>query len=447
MVNPTRVSHLAAAPWRSILHAQRQEYALTLAREVTRRVADPRKLTDARRSTERSSRRHYRHPYDIATGDAGLAVMSGYANMCLPGEGWDAVAHEFLETSVRKIERCNDVHYGLFGGMSGLAFGAESLSQGGKRYRKLMDALDLKLAPVATFLGAQLRCRAGPGPVEVFDLISGASGVAAYLLRRDEHGVLPEILRGLVALAEERDGMPQWWTPHKHMSDEDMASSYPAGVLNCGIAHGIAGPVAVLALALNEGSRVPGQYESLRTFSDWLVAHRIDDQLGAGWPGVVPIGLADSEAFGYRLALKRIGWCYGTPGVARSLWLAGEALDDHRLRTSALEAMYAVLRRPISERRPESLMLCHGLAGLLQIVLRFWHDTHLSTFSMAATEIVDELIAAYQPRRPLAYASVEQGGRIFDRPGLLNGAPGVAMALFAAATDAEPRWDRLLLLS
>jgi hypothetical protein len=34
-----------------------------------------------------------------------------------------------------------------------------------------------------------------------------------------------------------------------------------------------------------------------------------------------------------------------------------------------------------------------------------------------------------------------------DQPGLLDGAPGVILALLAASTDVEPIWDRLFLLS
>jgi hypothetical protein len=129
------------------------------------------------------------------------------------------------------------------------------------------------------------------------------------------------------------------------------------------------------------------------------------------------------------------------------LWFAGEALDDQGVRDVAVEAMRAVFRRPIAERRIESPTFCHGVAGLLQVVVRFAHDTRLPAFSAAATELVDALLAAYEPDRPLAYASIEPGPNPVDRPGLLDGAPGVALALLAAATDTEPVWDRLFLLS
>jgi hypothetical protein len=37
--------------------------------------------------------------------------------------------------------------------------------------------------------------------------------------------------------------------------------------------------------------------------------------------------------------------------------------------------------------------------------------------------------------------------REMDQPGLLDGAPSVALVLLAAATTVEPTWDRLFLLS
>jgi hypothetical protein len=79
------------------------------------------------------------------------------------------------------------------------------------------------------------------------------------------------------------------------------------------------------------------------------------------------------------------------------LWLAGEALDDPGPRDLAVEAMHAVFRRPVPERRIESPTFCHGVAGLLQVVVRFAHDTGLADFRDAAAELVDELLAAYEP--------------------------------------------------
>jgi hypothetical protein len=129
------------------------------------------------------------------------------------------------------------------------------------------------------------------------------------------------------------------------------------------------------------------------------------------------------------------------------LWFAGVALDDPELRELAVEAVCAVLRRPLPTRAIDSPTFCHGVAGLLQVLLRFAHDSDRADLAGAAAELVDQLLAVYEPDRPLGYASLEPGGNPVERAGLLDGAPGVAMTLLAAATGVEPSWNRLFLLS
>jgi hypothetical protein len=107
----------------------------------------------------------------------------------------------------------------------------------------------------------------------------------------------------------------------------------------------------------------------------------------------------------------------------------------------------AVHRRPVAARQIDSPTFCHGVAGLLQVTLRFAHDTRRPRFVQAAADLVGQLLAQYRPESPLGYASLEPGGRAVDQPGLLDGAPGVALVLLAASTDVEPVWDRLFLLS
>jgi hypothetical protein len=108
--------------------------------------------------------------------------------------------------------------------------------------------------------------------------------------------------------------------------------------------------------------------------------------------------------------------------------------------------MEGVYRRPIADRWIDSPTFCHGVAGLLQITLRFAHDTGLPMFTAAACALTEQLLDLYEPDSLLGYRSLEPPGSV-DRPGLLDGAPGVALALLAAATPVEPSWDRLFLLS
>jgi hypothetical protein len=196
-----------------------------------------------------------------------------------------------------------------------------------------------------------------------------------------------------------------------------------------------------MALALGEGLQVPELRRAITRIAQWLAAHRADDEWGINWPSAFAIASDRPDG------PSRAAWCYGAPGVARALWLAGDVLDDDQLRALAVAAMEAVYRRPIPERAIDSPTFCHGVAGLLQVTLRFAHDTRLPAFADASEALAQQLLDAYDGSRLLGYAALEPGDNPVDQPGMLDGAPGVALVLLAAATDREPAWDRAFLLS
>jgi hypothetical protein len=434
-----------------VLDGDRRDAALAVALHVARRCCEPRRIAEALGAAARQTQYPQAlrwQPHSIADGDAGLAVLCAAAGACLPGEDWDRVGHGFLDAAARGAERADRLGLGLFGGTAGLAFAIDALSRDGTRYGRLASSVGAVLAPAAARAAAGLRTAAEPVPVSAFDVISGLSGVAGVLLRRDPGEVLPEVLAALVALAEPpaHGGLPRWFTPAQFLVDESTARAYPHGHLNCGLAHGIPGPLAALSLALRDGHDVPGLPAAVRSLADWLASHRADDAYGVNWPSFVPVSAA-GEPEPRRAQPARSAWCYGSPGVASALWLAGDALGDDALADLAVEAMLATLRRPIEQRYIDSPTFCHGVAGLAQIVLRFAHATGREDFREAAGALTDQLLAAYEPDRPLGYASLEPGPNPVDRAGLLDGAPGVALVLLAAATDVEPTWDRLFLLA
>jgi lantibiotic biosynthesis protein len=234
-------------------------------------------------------------------------------------------------------------------------------------------------------------------------------------------------MSALVAMTRADEVLSAWYTPPHLLGDELTMRQYPHGNLNCGVAHGIPGSLALMALALTADMDTPGLQDSVEQIARWLITQRLDDVWGASWPAVVPLTAAGQVA---EPVTSRTAWCYGTPGVARSLWLAGKALNQPRFCEQAIEAMPAVYRRP--ERGMDSPTFCHGVAGLLQITLRFGHDTGHSLFAVQAATLVAQLLGLYEPNSLLGYRDHELGGRLVDRPGLLDGAPGVALALLAA---------------
>ncbi|HWC26097.1 MAG TPA: lanthionine synthetase C family protein, partial [Solirubrobacteraceae bacterium] len=302
-------------------------------------------------------------PGSVAQGDAGLALLCAYADRCFPDEGWDVTGHGFLASAAAHAERAL-LGPSLYGGLAGLGFVAAQLGRGGARYRRLLNSVDDALAPQALALADALDGQEHGVPVGQFDAISGLSGVGAYLLmRRDRphvHAALVRLLEALVDLTRaSAEGPPRWFTPVELMFDEMTAAMYPDGHLNCGLAHGIPGPLALMALAHADGVEVAGLRDAIAAIAAWLCGNRADDAWGVNWPTMVALpGDAPRPP-----EPSRAAWCYGSPGVARSLWLAAAALDDDRLAALATDAMRAVYRRPLPERQIDSPTFCHGVAG------------------------------------------------------------------------------------
>jgi len=430
--------------WRPVLDGAQRRDAIEVALEVAARIAEPSRLAAAVARYNDLARERGLAPWRahaIAHGDAGLAVMCAYLDACFPDAGWDRRGHEFLASAARGVEQPPAVPPSLFTGMAGVGFACLSLSRGGIRYQRLEATLDEALAPMARHLVRVLVGTAPAGPGSAFDVISGASGVAAYLIENDAHGVLPDLLAALVTLAEPA-GIPRWASLPDPSRDGWLAREYPDGYLDCGLAHGAPGVLALLAIALSRGIEVAGQAEAVRRLASGLLGYAASDAFGITWPQAVPLDAAVPPV----VPVSRSAWCYGSPGVARALQLAGGALGDTGLSEAATTAFGAIFRRLDAERPADSPAFCHGLAGVLQILLRFVHDAGPGTQAEATVSaLAGRLLAEFGPDRLLGFGPLS--GRDVEDPGLLDGAAGVVVTLLAAATGTEPAWDRLFLLS
>jgi lantibiotic biosynthesis protein len=244
-------------------------------------------------------------------------------------------------------------------------------------------------------------------PLAEFDLISGLTGLGALLLARGASSpLLEEVLIYLVSLARpiEVDGqmLPGWWSPDSPTHESRVS----AGHGNNGVAHGVAGPLALLSLAARRGIQVQGQRAAVQTFVTWLEQfgsfYRITlDQLTAGEPPPAPP--------------LRPSWCYGDLGIARALQLAAlSQLDSARVQ-QAEDIALAALTDSARLSRVTDASLCHGWAGILAV-----------TAAIAADSIApDRFTASIQHVRQRLAAEVSE----LPKPGFLEGRAGAQLAL------------------
>ena len=422
--------------WRPVLSGAEAERARAVALDVASRLAAREPVAEERSQP------------GLGSTSSSIATVCAQVDRVLPDVGWDRAGHMHLSAAAQASER-DGAPLGLFDGVAGLGYAAHRLAAGRTRYGGLLTSIDGAIASGVTASRARL-ARASGLPVRAWDLISGITGIGVYLLARREEpaprAALEDALGALVDLMGETDGAPRWATPPEHLH-EDMREHTPEGNLNCGVAHGAPGSLALMSLALAAGVEVRGQVDATRRMADWLVAQCRFGRFGPEWPAVIPLAGTHGAS---RQPPARPGWCYGNGGAARALWLAGAALDEPEYARLAERAVRAALDRQRTARPLEAPTLCHGTAGLAQVTLRMAADSRAEDLSREARTLCLELVERFDPDAPLGYRGEaelrERRGADVDAT-LLDGAAGPGLVLLAAATGTDPGWDGALLLS
>jgi hypothetical protein len=389
-------------------------------------------------------------PQSLAAGAAGIAMLhverarSGVAD-------WDA-ARGWLAFAVRDGVR-SGVPAGLFEGGPAVAFAVNASADSPDKYVQAQRTLDVYIAGLTRrkLQAAHARLAAGePAAITEYDLIYGLAGIGSYLLRREQHrDLLREVLSYLVTLTKplrvSRHDVPGWWTGAAPTGR--ASADFPAGHANLGMAHGISGPLALLALAMRQGVVVAEHADSIARICAFLDGWRQESRSGPWWPEwITDAELRDREV--HRAGPHRPSWCYGTPGLARAQQLAGQAIGDAVRQQLAEQALARCLSDPAQLAQITDGTICHGTAGVFQTAWRAASDaripdiaTQLPRLRALLTDTADDAGSA----AAAAAALIGAPGNV----GLLDGAAGMGLALHTAATDAPPAsaWDACLLIA
>jgi hypothetical protein len=268
----------------------------------------------------------------------------------------------------------------------------------------------------------------------LYDLAQGLAGHGTYFLERLRGGPAPSAQAGLArvvahlaAIARYTDDGTCWFTAPE-LLPEVHRERWPDGRYDCGLAHGVAGVVAMLARAAALAEPPPEARALCEGGTRWLIAQRREPSpVGGRFPDVI----CPRECGVDRPS--RAAWCYGDPGTATALWSAGHAAIARE--TAADCAMRAAPACDVVDPG-----LCHGSAGLAHQLARFYQATRDPVFRDGARRWFATTLDTYCAA---GIAAFSRGDQVVTS--LLEGAIGVALALLAATTDIEPAWDRMLL--
>jgi class I lanthipeptide synthase len=373
----------------------------------------------------------------LGSGDAGVALFFAY----LSAIRQDAAAGDrALEALSRSLDRVAEMQLlpALLIGYSGIGWVVEHLT------RDFFEGDDELAAPIDDALATLLGEVTEAPP---FELVGGLAGYGLYLIERLPHPRATQTLHRIIDILDERaersdDGIT-WFTPAAWLTNWQR-ELMPDGCYNLGVAHGVPGVIGFLAAAWNEGFDDPRIPRLVEGAVRWLQAQRIDVEdasVYGAWR--VP---------GRPLESTRTAWCYGDIGIAGVLMTAARAFHRIDWENDAMSIARAAARRPLERTQAIDPGLCHGAVGNAHLFNRFYQATHDPEMRNAALEWYRLALSMRRPGTGLAGLLTwisPAGGEGFWKGeyGFLSGITGFGLAMLAAVSSVEPKWDRVLLVS
>ncbi|MEU0938787.1 lanthionine synthetase C family protein [Embleya sp. NPDC005971] len=397
---------------------------------------------------------------------ADLSLSGGYPGVSLAFSGTaprgpehPVRAHAYLARAMAALARERFPAGGVFDGPGAVAVATLVAHHATGGYVSALARLDEHQRRVVQATLPRLRIDEPLPTNGEFETVRGLSGIGRYLLARVEDDTggaacadeLQTVLSHLTALA---DGeithrgrkVPRWWTLAAPKLGQE--AELPDGHLNLGLSHGVAGPLALLALAWRAGVRVPGQRAAIESLVALLAECAVPDGDALWWP---PVRTLDEWAAGPDpdAQAPRPSWCYGVPGVSRAIQSAALALDRPDWHELTRRSLTGLLDTPIADWGIDDAALCHGWGGMLHLLGLLGEHLDDARLPLVRDElaalVLDQYHDAYRFGFRTTMTDLPQGT---DVPAFLEGAAGIALALDAYAEGrATAGWDLALLVA
>lgn len=418
-------------PWRPLLEGEMADRALeavlAIAEDIPGRSGwvHP-KATGSYENTWRAG---------LASGAAGQAVFYAYLALHTEEERWADLALDLLDKAGETVAS-QPMSESLYSGFPGIAWTGDHLR--GRLFEgDLEENREVDEALLSAF--------AHPGwPVE-YDLINGLVGLGIYALeglpRPTARTCLERIVERLGTRARNEPEGAAWFSPPESLP-EHQRNDQPEGLYNLGASHGVGGIVALLGAASQAG--IDGARPLLDRAMAWLLERR---QPAGSECAFFHFYVPGTETRGSRLA-----WCYGDPGLAAALLVAGRGAGEPAWERIALEVARGAAARSEESARVQDAGLCHGAAGVAHIFHRMYCTTGDEALAEAARTWYERTLRFRVPGTGFGgFRSWTTGANDAldwrDDPGFLEGSAGIGLALLAAISPIDPGWDRIFMES
>ncbi|MET9812449.1 lanthionine synthetase C family protein [Streptomyces sp. NPDC006355] len=361
------------------------------------------------------------------------------------------IGHSYLQSAASLLQSHLHDSPGIYATVEGLAMAlqlAQHATEG--EYEADLAAIDRLVSRRVRFLTDAASAEA-VGPHLRFDVISGLAGIGRYLLLagsrcESDLQVVLDAISGMTHRTSYRGHeVPRFWSNFPPSPSLPEGSEIrQSGHLNTGVAHGIAGPLALLSIAGLQGVLTSKHWAALECLADLVVSIAQEDEYGIYWPNY--FSLSEWRGSMSPPSRGRTAWCYGTPGISRALALASQAMDRVELMDVAERSISSVIKVPMDQWGVDHWSICHGWAGIMHTLSYFQHGEIGPIVQRVIDEIAGKAISCFSDGLPNFRVRLDGSGT--DVAGYLEGAAGLALALDEyAGRPKQINWDAPLLLA
>lgn len=352
----------------------------------------------------------------------------------------------YLRKLVTSIKENSTNNISLCYGFTGLVYTLNFLVQQCKEFSSLLDTFETILLTLTKDRLSKIK-KSSFVKEEYIDVIQGVSSVAKYLLHKekldyDQELLLREVLDYLVIVLNKRPTIYPNFMPTK-----ELKQKYPDGYINLGVAHGILGPMSVLASGykkFNEPKYLTSVENGLRYYG--IASQTNETGQIIGWNSRISTKI-ESENVEINLS-----WCYGNLGIARVLYNISRMMDNHKLERTTID----IFRLSASYLDCVNILnsgVCHGRSGIMLLYNLMYLDTGEEQFKNISEHLFCDIINESSDSE---YIFIERDiyfrGIIYDKLieyidfGLLGGTVGIALALIGQKTENTYPLDEMLFM-
>lgn len=364
---------------------------------------------------------------------------------------------EFFESNIIKrinilkelfTERTIPLSLSLFGGLSDLALTVYIVNKNLGLYSNLLASTNKiileSIDDYSLILNKQID--ENQTGVKSYDCILGAAGLLNYLaidnsdIANCKAQKLGNYLVRLMKNKHLLSGVtPSWLITYENLLPTDEPEDFPNGLLNFGLAHGIAGPLASLSLCELKGIHSVGAAEAidsiLQTYRKYM---QFDNNDIPYWVGQLPYERYINHVDSNDAVCSRMSWCYGSIGILRALQLGARATKNHLYEKWCESKIIQISKMEISEYRLFSPTLCHGYAGLLTVLITVHKENQSPELLREIFRIAQILLDFYDESSIYGFKNYEiivNGKKhksvVTDSANFLSGASGVILSLLS----------------